>query len=274
LNVVWAALVTIAAASIAIIAILLMRRRAPDGGYFNDGDRAAGVFGVLATGFALLLGFVIFLAFTRYDQSRAGAEAEALVLVQQFETAQLLPPEAGEPLSGELVCYGRSVVHLEWPQLESGAEGPTINPWAIELFRTLETVEPEVASEQSAYDAWLSQTSAREEARRDRVHGAEGVIPAPLWIVLYFSAAVVLVFLLSFADSGERPGVQALLIGSVTAVIVMALLVLRVLDDPYHPGVGTLRPIAMERSLDALQQARDVLDLDASLPCDATGAPL
>jgi hypothetical protein len=272
LNVVWAALVTIAAASIAILAILLIRRRAPDGGYFNDGDRAAGVFGVLATGFALLLGFVIFLAFTRYDQSRAGAEAEALVLVQQFETAQLLPPEAREPLSGELVCYGRSVVHLEWPQLESGVEGPTINPWAIELFRKLETVEPELASEQSAYDAWLAQTSAREEARRDRVHGAEGVIPAPVWIVLFFSAGVVLVFLLFFADSGERAVVQAVLIGSVTAVIVMTLLVLRVLDDPYHPGVGSLRPVAMERSLDALQQAREVVDLDDPLPCDATGA--
>jgi hypothetical protein len=39
------------------------------------------------------VGFVIFLAFTTYDQSRAGAEAEALLVVQQFETAQFLAPE-------------------------------------------------------------------------------------------------------------------------------------------------------------------------------------
>jgi hypothetical protein len=91
--------------------------------------------------------------------------------------------------------------------------------------------------------------------------------------VLFFSAAVVLFFLLFFADSGERVVVQALLIGSVTAVIVMTMFVLRVLDDPYHPGLGSLRPIAMERSLDALQQAREILVLGDPLPCDATGAP-
>ena len=35
--------------------MLLVRRHAPDGSYFHDGDRAAGVFGVLATGFAVLV---------------------------------------------------------------------------------------------------------------------------------------------------------------------------------------------------------------------------
>ena len=37
------------------------------GGYFDDGDRAAGVFGVMATGFSVLLGFLIFLAFEGPD---------------------------------------------------------------------------------------------------------------------------------------------------------------------------------------------------------------
>ena len=66
---------------VSVTAVLFVRRRAPEGGYFEDGDRAAGVFGVLATGFAIFAGFVIFLAFTSYDLSRTGAEAEALVVV-------------------------------------------------------------------------------------------------------------------------------------------------------------------------------------------------
>ena len=58
--------------------MLLVRRGAPEGSYFSDGDRASGVFGVLATGFSVLLGFIIFLAFDSYDESRSGAEAEAI----------------------------------------------------------------------------------------------------------------------------------------------------------------------------------------------------
>ena len=86
----WAlgALIVSGASAGMIAAILRVRRHAPEGGYFDDGDRAAGVFGVLATGFALLLGFVIFLAFAKYDGSRAGAEAEALAVIQLFETSR------------------------------------------------------------------------------------------------------------------------------------------------------------------------------------------
>ena len=77
--------------------MLLVRRRAPAGSYFEDGDRAAGVFGVLATGFAVLLGFVVFLAFESFDTSRSGAETEAQIVTQQFETAQFFPVAARAP---------------------------------------------------------------------------------------------------------------------------------------------------------------------------------
>jgi hypothetical protein len=41
---------------------------------------------------AIFAGFIIFLAFTSYDQSRSGAESEALTVVLQFETAQPCRP--------------------------------------------------------------------------------------------------------------------------------------------------------------------------------------
>ena len=272
----WAlgALIVLGASAGMIAAILLVRRRAPEGGYFNDGDRASGVFGVLATGFALLLGFVIFLAFTKYDGSRAGAEAEALAVVQLFETSQLMPPDARPLLAGEVECYARSVVNLEWPAMEAGRGFETISPWGLSMFRTLQAVEPATAAEQSAYDSWLAQTSAREEARRDRLHAADGVVPLPLWIVLLLSAMLVLVYLLFFADSGERAVVQGLLAGSVTAVVVASLLVLSTLNRPYEVDVGGIRPIAMQRSLEIIGSARVALDLDEPLPCDAVGQPL
>ena len=92
MNILLGAVVLVVASAIAITVMLLVRRRAPEGSYFSDGDRASGVFGVLATGFSVLLGFIIFLAFTSYDQSRTGAETEALTVTQQVETAQLFPP--------------------------------------------------------------------------------------------------------------------------------------------------------------------------------------
>ena len=272
----WAlgALIVFGASVGMIAAILRVRRHAPEGGYFDDGDRAAGVFGVLATGFALLLGFVIFLAFTKYDGSRAGAEAEALAVVQLFETSQLMPPDARPLLAGEVECYARSVVHLEWPAMQTGSGSEAINPWGLSMLRTLQAVEPATAAEQSAFDSWLGQTNAREEARRDRLHAAEGVVPQPLWIVLLLSATLVLVYVLFFADSGERRVVQGLMAGSVTAVVVASLLVLSSLNRPYDTDVGGIRPVAMQRSLEIIGSARVALDLEEPLPCDAVGQAL
>ena len=191
MNLVIAVIIVAGATAVAVGTLLLVRRGAPDGGYFNDGDRAAGVFGVLATGFAVLLGFVVFLSFTSYDAARAGAEAEALTVAQQVETAQFFPPAAATELTDELVCYARSVAGIQWERMEAGTLGEDVNPWAVELFRTLRTVEPATATEQSAYDMWLEQTSAREEARSARIHGAVGVIPTTLWLVLFFSAGLI-----------------------------------------------------------------------------------
>ena len=99
--------------------------------------------------------------------------------------------------------------------MRDGTQGDSINPWGVRLFRTLQTVQPKPGPQQSAYDKWRDQTSAREEARLDRIHGAVGVIPTTLWIVLFFIAAVIFVFMLFFADRGERAVVQGMLIGSV-----------------------------------------------------------
>jgi hypothetical protein len=269
----WAGLVVVVVTALAIAAMLLVRRGAPAGSRFEDGDRAAGVFGVLATGFAVLLGFVVFLAFESFDTSRSGAEAEAQIVTQQFETAQLFPVAVRARLSGDLVCYARTVIHQEWPKMESGTLGDIVNPWGVATFRILKTVEPKSASEQAAYAKWLDQRSDREDARADRTHGAEGVIPVPLWIVLLISAVTIFVFMLFFADSAEGVGVQATMMGGVAIVISSTLLLLWFLDHPYHAGIGSLRPVAMERAIRVLDQEAATVDGRLTIPCDERGIP-
>jgi len=82
---------------------------------------------------------------------------------------------------------------------------------------------------------------------------------------------VILGFMLFFADSGERAVVQAALIGTVVVVMAAILLVIRFLDDPYRAGVGSLRPVAMERTLRILDRERTLIGDSTPLPCDANG---
>ncbi len=274
MNLFWGALIVVVVTALAVTMMLLVGRRAPEGGYYADSDRASGVFGVLATGFSVLLGFLIFLAFESYDASRSGAETEALTVAQQIQTAQRLPDGAGDELTGQLVCYARFVIGEEWDRMEDDSLGEDINLWGPAMFETLQGVDLETPVEEAAYGKWLDQTETREVARQDRIHGAAGIMPLPLWIVLFFIAGIILVFLLGMADSSERAWVPPLFMGSVVAVITAMLLLLNFFDDPVQSGVGGLQPAAMERTLLLIDQQLDVIGADVAIPCDESGQPV
>ncbi len=195
----------------------------------------------------------------------------ALAVMQQIETAQFFAPADTTELTGELLCYARSVVGPEWHEMESGGQLDAPNPWAVALFRTLQGVQAETSAQQSAFDKWLDQTADREEARRDRIHGAEGVLPSPIWIVLFIIAGVIFVYMLFFADRGERAVTQGFLMGSVTGVIALLLLLVAFLDNPFGSGMGKLQPVAMERTLNIADTALAAVGDTTRPPCDARG---
>ena len=271
MNVLLAAVVTLGVTALTVAAMLLVRRHAPEGSYFQDGDRASGVFGVLATGFSVLLGFIIVLAFSSYDASRAGAETEATIVAQQVQTAQFLPSPVSAQLTGELACYARSVAGTEWDAQTSGTLGDAINPWGVAMYHTISQVHPRGDTEQSAYDRWMDQTSQREQARVDRVHGAEGILPTPLWLALFVICGVIFVYMLFFADSGEGWLTQSVLMGSVTIVICLLMMLLVFFNHPHGDGIGKLQPTAMQRTLRLIDAEAKAAGITVNAPCDDRG---
>ena len=270
MNLLWGVLVAVAVTGAATTTMLLVRRKAPAGSYFSDGDRAAGVFGVLATGFSILLGFIIFLAFQSYDDSRTGAATEATVVAQMAQTAQFLPADVSGPLTGQLVCYARSVAGAEWDAVDAGTLGDTVNPWGARMYVTIKSAVPKTDTERSAYDRWMGETTQRQEARDARLHSAEGIIPVPVWIGLGLLSVVIFGYMLFFADSAERALTQAVLMGSVTMVLTVLMLLVVFFNQPHGDGIGTLKPTEMQRTLRLLDQLQ-VVGVDADPPCDERG---
>jgi len=196
------------------------------------------------------------------------------MVAQQLEAAQFFPPSVAGELTSELVCDARSVAGVRWERIEGHTLRDDVNPWGGEMFPKLRTVEPQMVTEQSAYDQWLDQTSKREAARNDRIHGAVSVIPVTLWLVLFFTAVLIFLFTLFFADNGERGVVQAVLVGTVVSVIVALLPLLTSLNNPFDAGVGGLRPVAMERTSQIIEEELPIVGLAGPLPCDERGIGL
>ena len=73
--------------------------------------------------------------------------------------------------------------------MQSGDPRQHDQPGGVALFRTLETNDKprDPGAGGRVLPSGSTRRLTREEARLDRVHGAEGIIPSPLWLVLFFA---------------------------------------------------------------------------------------
>jgi hypothetical protein len=250
-----------------------VRRRSPEGGFFADSDRAAGVFGVVGTSYAVLLAFVIFLAFSSYQTAKAEAGREAIVVLELYTTAHAFSPAEETELRGDLLCYARAVKEDEWPAMRHRHASDLVNRWTDTLERTFGDVEVTDDKHAVAYEHWYAEDDIREEARRGRLAEAAPVVPPPLWFILILGAGLVLTYMVAYADRGERYLLQALMVGAVTAIVTSSLLVIFFLDRPYENRSGSIKPVEIERTIEHIAILQEVAGETITPPCDESGNP-
>jgi hypothetical protein len=261
--------------AVVLTIVVFLRRVFPIGGVFTDSDRAAGIFGVLGTSFAVLLAFVIFLAFDSYAFAKESASIEAVSVQELYRNAQLFPPETREELEGELICYGRGVIDDGWRAMrEQQGASQVVDEWVQRLEITSDQAdlsEPQVAL---GYQQWLAESSERRDGRRGRLSEAAPFVPLPMWLALALGAALLLGYACCYADRGERLWAQAIGIGSLAAVVAAGMLTVRFFDLPYADVPGSVQPVEMQRTVDRLEASREATGSPVTIPCDELGRPV
>ena len=137
-----AALVLVLVVTAAITVKLLVRRRAPMGGWFTDSPRSAGTLSVIGTMFAVMLAFVILLALQSYQRAKEGSNIEAIAVAELDSIAEVFESPSSDRLHGGLVCYARAVVEDEWPAMGKERSSELVQSWIDKLGRESATAEP------------------------------------------------------------------------------------------------------------------------------------
>src|SRR5919201_3349504 len=243
------AVIVAAAAAAAGGLMYLIRRRSRVDHFFVEIERGAGIFAFIGTAFAVLLAFVVLEAFQSFNDAKTGAEEEATTVVQLSRTADFFPPAERTRLEGSLICYGRAVIHEEWPAMKEGSRGPIVQGWVNRLEEGLKQLHPETPAQQAAFLQLLEQQDKRTDARRARLTEANRALPAPVWFILGLGAFVTIGFAMFFSDRREHFIVQGSLIAAITALVISGLLLIWFLDHPYEGRSGSIKPDEMEREL-------------------------
>jgi hypothetical protein len=260
-------------ASVATVLLMLLVRRygAPEG-LLRDTVPATGVFGVLGVAFAVLLAFVLFLAFEGYNRAHAGASREAVAVTELIRITSLFPEPQHDELRGDLVCYARAVVSDEWPKMHAGGESAQVADWLAAMESTVNRIPVDNARTGVALGHWLDQMTERREGRRARLDEAASAIPSTVWLMLVLGAGLTVLYLLLLADRRERWWVESIMIGTITALVVSSLLVINFLDHPFNQDGAYIPPNEMVTTL-RLSEDQVAGDPSVTFACDEQGRP-
>ena len=135
----WVApLVLVMAVTAAITAKLLVRRRAPEGGWFTDAPRSAGSLSVIGTMFAVMLAFVILLALQSYQRAREGTSVEAIAVSELYSVASVFESPTRDRLQGGGLLHARCD-RGRMAGDERGRSSELVKSWIDKLQRSSRT---------------------------------------------------------------------------------------------------------------------------------------
>jgi hypothetical protein len=260
-----AGLIVAAWVAVSVVAMLLVRRLISADTLLTDQERGSAFYGFVGTAFAVVLAFVILIAFQTYNSAKDGASQEAVAVVELARSAQFYPVAQRERLRGQLACYARAVTYDEWPLLAHSRRSAVVEGWIASLRSTYGELATRTEHQRAGLSHILDATQERGEGRRVRLSVADPFVPGPVWAMLVIAGLVTTLFGLLLVDVREAAAVQGALIGCVAILVASGLLLVVFLDHPYGSAVR-IEPIEMKRTLTVLDESYPAPTL-----CDARG---
>jgi hypothetical protein len=212
----------------------------------------AGVFGFIGAAFGVVVGMTTFFASQHYAAVRTAAQDEASQLATVVAMSGAFPARPGSLIRRQLYCYVTDVIEDEWPAMRAGDErgSPKVDRRLRALYGELLRVgRPEPPEPGTWYSTAVRAAIDASQDRQQRLLlGARAQIPDAMWGLIYFGAALMVVFTFFFHVEGRRQ-----LIWMTVAVILMLTALTGVLAGLDYP---TQRPLGVGPDAMRTEQAR------------------
>jgi len=264
--------IIIVGTEICALALILVRRwRLTRPNRYHKSPIAGDIFGVIGTGFAVILAFVVFAAFESYQRARDDTAIESVATRQLYSLTMFFPSENRIQLQGDLVCYGRAVIYQEWPAMATGNSSPVVDGWIDRFDRELVVMPVTTNKEIETFNTWFSREAERQEGRRGRLAEAAPYVPPFVWAMLVLLFIVVMGYEILFASPKTSLIPQVIGVSAVAATMLAGIVVVYVLDAPFADRGAQLPPTRMTATVATMEGMYE--GAPGSYPCDAQGNP-
>jgi hypothetical protein len=198
----------------------------------SESDLIGWQLSVLGTTYAVVLGFMLYTAWTTFGAAALNVNVEASALRNVFRLAGGLPPPQRGQLEKQARAYADAVITEDWPAMARGQIPEGTHEINESMWTTLMSVKPASSSEGIAADHALSELITLAEHRRTRLLQSVSKLPAIFWGVLLVGGILTLVSASMFGSA--KPRVHAFMVLSTTLLVTLALLAIADVNQPFR----------------------------------------
>jgi hypothetical protein len=199
-------------------------------------DVAGPIFATVGVIYAVLLAFLVIIAWENFHNASNDVAREANYLAAVHRDSGALAPAFRGSFKTALQGYVSEIIHDEWPLLAKGERSDKVQAAQDKLWNLLTNYRPRTETEKVFFAEMVSKFNQAAEYRRLRILNAhEGIHPV-LWFVLIAGGLITIAFTFFFGT--ENFGAQLWMSGLLAALIALALLTIMVLDFPFSGDVS------------------------------------
>jgi Protein of unknown function (DUF4239) len=225
---------TAVAVLVAVACMILVRRKIDYAKGQLHHDVADPLMSVVGTLFAVLLGFMIANAMTRFEEVRGTVQHEASIIANIYRTSMGLPSPVREKLQKSCEGYVEAVID-EWPLLKDSKTSKAAWTTYGEIWSTIINLDAQNNRTNNLQQALVGFAGELGDCRRIRVGAEHNGLPLVLWIVLIAGGLATVAFTYFFVVEDLK--LQVLMTSLVTIAICLNLFLLASYDDPFSGDV-------------------------------------
>ena len=210
------------------ISILLVRKTVSLSRLKDSHDITGIIFSNLGALYAVLLGFTIVNAQSRFDKVKESTQIEVACLIDLYRDADLFSEKDHTNIKSAITSYVNSIVTNEWSQKQAHLDTGTKFK---ELLRCYYEAEVTTLKQTVWYTASVEKLNDLSDLRLSRILASHESIGPEMWTILILGGCGMILFLCFFGP--EKP-TQHLLMATILAItIAFSLFLIHSLDTVF-----------------------------------------
>jgi Protein of unknown function (DUF4239) len=199
-------------------------------------DVHAVYFSMVGLLYAILLAFVVVVAWEQFNAAENATETEVTRLSNLMRDAEALPTSDRARIQSSILTYAQQVVDREYDTMAEGESDPETADAYERIWDDFYNTEVEGEPAGTFYGVAVGRLNELGEARRLRVLASQSTIPAPLWVLLIGGGVFTIAWLFPFHMADTR--IQTWALGTVGAFTGFVLFLVYALQHPFAGDVA------------------------------------